>query len=194
MTRRSLLLASLALTLGACAPRSAAAGWTVLLDGTSLANFDVLGTANWRLTDGAVVADNGAQHEGYLISKDTYGDFQLRVEFWVDTPANSGVYIRCTDRQKVTNATAYEVNIFDQRPDPTYGTGGIVDVAKVSQTVKAGDKWNTFEISAKGSQFTVMLNGIQTSRGEDARHARGPSALQYFGGVAKFRRVAIRPL
>jgi hypothetical protein len=55
------------------------------------------------------------------------------------------------------------VNIFDKRPDPTYGTGAIVDVAKVDPMPKAGGKWNTYEITAKGSQLTVVLNGRRRS-------------------------------
>jgi hypothetical protein len=42
------------------------------------------------------------------------------------------------------------VNIYDQRPDPSYGTGAIVNFAKVEPMPKAGGKWNTYEITAKG--------------------------------------------
>jgi hypothetical protein len=37
-----------------------------------------------------------------------------------------------------------------QRPGPEYGTGAIVDIAKVSPMPKAGGRWNTYEIYAKG--------------------------------------------
>ena len=55
--------------------------------------------------------------------------------------------------------TCYEVNIFDQRPDPTYGTGAIVNFVEVDPMPKAGGKWNTFEITAKGRHLVVVLNG-----------------------------------
>ena len=60
--------------------------------------------------------------------------------------ANSGVFIRCSDPQQITAANAYEVNIFDMRPDQTYRTGGIVNIAKVMATVYTGNRWNTMEI------------------------------------------------
>ena len=63
---------------------------------------------------------------------------------WVDAEANSGIFIRCTDPQKITAVNAYEVNIFDKRPDPSYGTGAIVNVAKVSPMPRAGGQWNTY--------------------------------------------------
>jgi hypothetical protein len=167
-------------------------GWVTLFDGSSLDNWNAIGDANWMLIDGVVQADKG---NGFLVSKNTYTDFEIKAEFWVDTKANSGVFIRCTDPAKVTAANAYEVNIFDERPDPSYGTGAIVNVAKVDPMPKAADKWNSYQIVAKGPKFTVTLNGRRTVDGaEDAKHASGRIALQYASGVVKFRLVQIKPL
>jgi len=177
--------------------RAQADGWVVLFDGKSLDNFNKVGDANWRLEDGAVVADKGV---GFLVTKDSYGDFQLRAEFWADEDANSGIYIRCTDPNKISTDTAYEVNIFDKRPDPSYGTGAIVNIAKVEPMPKAAGKWNTYEITAKGPQFTVVLNGQKTVDAKDEKFKSGPIALQYGAGavkdkgVIKFRKVEIKPL
>jgi hypothetical protein len=167
-------------------------GWTVLFDGANLDHWNKLGNADWTLTHGVVMADKG---RGYLVSKDTYGDFELRAEFYVDSLANSGIFIRASDPNKISGATAYEVNIYDRRPDPTYGTGSIVRVAKASPILRAGGKWNTYDIVAKGPTFTVTLDGHKTvDRAKDGKHASGVIALQYGGGIVKFRRVEIKPL
>ena len=79
-----------------------------------------------------------------------------------------------TSRDKIDAKICYEVNIFDKRPDPTYGTGAIVDVAKVDPMPKAGGKWNTFEITAKGSHLVVVLNGQKTVDVQDSKHAGRP--------------------
>src|SRR5262249_25091284 len=113
----------------------ATGGGLTLFDGTNLDHWNHIGDANWRLEDGVVVADKGS---GYLVSKESYTDFQFRVEFWVDEDANSGVFIRCTNPDKVGSDSGYEVNIYDTRPDPSYGTGAIVNVAKVEPMPKAG--------------------------------------------------------
>src|SRR5213596_3770873 len=180
------------------------AGWVTvtLLDGSNpktLDNWNRVGDANWRAEDGAIVADKGKG--GFLVSKSSYKDFQIRAEFWADHTTNSGVFLRCTDPEKITAKSAYEVNIFDQRPEPSYGTGAIVNVAKVSPMPKAGGKWNTYEITAKGSHLTVVLNGVQTVDVQDSQHAQGPFALQFGngpkdapGGVIKWRKVQIKPL
>ena len=54
------------------------------------------------------------------------------MEFWASDDANSGIFLRCQDPTKITDKSCYEANIFDQRPDPTYGTGGIVHFAEVN--------------------------------------------------------------
>jgi Domain of Unknown Function (DUF1080) len=179
-------------------------GWVTLFDGKNLDNFNQVGDANWRLEDGSVVADKG---NGFLVTKNTYTDYQIRAEFWVDSDANSGIFIRCTDPDKIGSVSAYEVNIWDTRPDPSYGTGAIADVSKVDPMPKAGGKWNVYEITAKGSTFTVTLNGQKTVDGaHDTKFATGRVALQHgLGvkddkgvandrGVVKFRKVEIKPL
>jgi hypothetical protein len=170
-------------------------GWVTLLDSKTMGDWNKLGDTNWRLEDGAVVADkNAGKDPAYLVSKTSYKDFQIYAEFWASDDANSGIFIRCQDPAKITAKNCYEVNIFDQRKDPTYGTGAIVDFAEVDPMPKAGGKWNTFEITAKGRQITVMLNGQKTVDLRNGLFAEGPFTLQHGSGVIKFRKVAIKPL
>jgi hypothetical protein len=209
MKRRSITLAAslLAGTAGLTGWRQAlgqGTGWTALFNGRDLEGWDKVGDANWRVEDGVIVADKG---NGYLVSKAAFGNFELRAELWVDTATNSGIFIRATDPTKITSENAYEVNLWDERPEPNYGTGAIVGVAEVKPMPKAGGKWNVFEITAKGDSFTVLLNGQKTVDGaRDAKHASGRIALQHGAGVkdaagvvndrgvVKFRKVEIRAL
>jgi hypothetical protein len=59
---------------------------------------------------------------------------------------------------------------------------------------KAGGKWNTFEITAKGRHLVVVLNGQKTVDYRNGLFAEGPFTLQHGAGVIKFRKVAIKPL
>jgi hypothetical protein len=193
-----------ALVLSACSSMPSwmpGGGWTTLIDGDKgMDNFTMVGDANWRVEDGAIVADKGKG--GFLLSKTAYKDFELRVEFWAAPNANSGIYMRCADPKNLTDKTCYEANIFDQRPDQTFATGGIVHHGKVLQPVKAGGQWNTFEITARGSKMTVVLNGIKTAEIDNVGSPSGPIALQYGtlppkgepGGIIKFRKVQVREL
>jgi hypothetical protein len=166
--------------------------WITLFNGVHANEWTPLGNANWRIQDGSLQGDVGA---GFLVSKKSYKDFELRAEFWSDEEANSGIFIRCSDPLKVTADNSYEVNIFDKRPDPSYGTGAIVNVAKIGTMIKAAGKWNVLEISAKGPVMSVKLNGVVTvDSARDARFPGGPLALQSAGGTIKFRKVEILPL
>ena len=170
-------------------------GWTILLDEKNMGDWDQVGESNWRLEDGAVVADKMAGNQaGFLVSKKAYKDFMLHVEFWASDDANSGIYMRCQDPKKLTDKSCYEANIFDQRKDPTYGTGGIVHFAEVNPMPKSGGKWNTYEITVKGRQITVVLNDQKTAALSNNLFAEGPIALQHGAGVFNFRKVAIKPL
>ena len=172
-------------------PTARGGEWKTLFDGSSLDGWRALGTANWELGNGAVTATSGS---GLLVSEDSYDDFQLKLEFWVDEPANSGVFIRGADPQRITDRNSYEVNIYDTRADQTYRTGGIVNVAAPSAMINAGGQWNTFEIHAQGSELIVNLNGTQTVATNDDQHPSGPFALQYAAGTVRFRNVQIRSL
>ena len=173
----------------AAAAGQAGAGWTVLLNGNSLMGWNVIGDANWTVADGAVQADKGS---GFLVTPASYRDFQITLEFWVSDDANSGVFLRCSDPKTIDQVNAYEVNIFDKRPDQSYRTGGIVDVAKPESVIQTGGKWNTYDITARGSQLTVVLNGAKVVDVKDTKHVDGPIALQYGAGTVKFRNVRIR--
>ena len=178
------------------------AGWNTHLDGSNSQTLD-----NWNSGRRCQLASRGRRRcadkgkGGNLVSKNSYKDFQIRAEFRADHNTNSGIYIRITDPKTISSKSAYEVNIYDQRPEPDYGTGAIVNVGKVSPMPKAGGKWNTYEITAKGSRLTVVLNGIKTVDIQHGQFPEGPFSLQFGnldkgapGGAIKWRIVQIRPL
>ena len=141
------------------------AGWVTLFDGKSLDGWDQVGESNWRVEDGAIVVDKMAGKDaGYLVTKNSYKNFVVRVEFWSSDDANSGIYFRCLDAKKITDRTCYEANIFDKRPDPSYGTGAITRYVEVDPMPKAAGNWNTYEVTAKGRDITVVLNGQTTAK------------------------------
>ena len=190
-----------AFLLGSCASMSGD-GWVTLIDGDKgLENFNRLGGANWRAEGGAIVADK-APGNSYLLTNKSYKDVIIRAEFWADRLTNSGVFIRIQDPKKVGADNAYEVNIYDARPGPEYATAAIVNFAKtpVPSPYKAEGKWNTFEITMKGSTISVVFNGQKTVELQNAKFLEGPFALQFGthgkapGDVIKFRKVQVTPL
>ncbi len=200
MQRREFIGMGLALGaagLAGCAgPQYAGDGWQRLVDGRSVpAGWTKVGGDGWSVVDGTLQgAGTTPSAAAYLVSPQSYTDFELRAEFWADHACNSGIFIRCRDRNKIGADSAYEVNVFDQRPDPKYGTGAIVNIAAVSPMPKAGNRWNIFDVVARGDNLVVFLNGQQTVNVRDSKHKSGPIALQNGGGVIRWRSVDLRVL
>jgi hypothetical protein len=172
-------------------------GWTTLVDGgKGLENFDRVGNSNWRVEDGAIVADrNPDKTPSYLVTRTAYTNYVVRAEFWASNDANSGIFNRCKDAKNPGDETCYEANIFDQRPDPTYATGAIVKVAPVTKDFeRAGGKWNTMEITMEGAHLTVVFNGKKTVDVQNDKLSSGPLGLQHGTGTIKFRKVEIKSL
>jgi hypothetical protein len=202
MNRRIALGLLAAAALAGCVSTTQDAAWVTLIDGDKgLDNWDRIGDANWRAEGGLIVADKGKG--GFLVSKADYKDFAIRAEFWAEADTNSGVFLRASDRQAVTADNAYEVNIWDIRPDPKYGTGAIVNFAAVPVPItnKAGGHWNLYEIEARGAQLKVRLNGVETATLQNDKFSAGPFALQYgagvqgvMGGAIKWRKVQVKSL
>jgi hypothetical protein len=163
--------------------------WSTIFDGSDLDGWNVIGDGTWTLVDGAVEGDGEA---GFLVTAESYSDFQLTFEFWIGEDSNSGVYIRCSNPNEVGIDTAYEVNIADAIENPDFRSGAIVRVMAPLQTVKTAGKWNTYDITARGDKMTVILNGITTADAEDGQFASGVIALQHRTGLVKFKNVRIR--
>lgn len=181
------------LLLLASASVGAQGAWKTLFNGGSIdqAIWTPAGTVNWKVVGNELWATNG---NGFLVTKESFGDHEIRADVWVSPDANSGIFIRCMDAAKVGAATCYEVNVYDTRPDQTYRTGGIVDLAKPTAMINSGNKWNTLQITARGPRLIVRMNGVETVNVEDKKLARGPFALQAGVGVVRFRNVRVREL
>ena len=98
------------------------AGWVTLFDGKNFNNWTMTGNANWRIADGIAEAD---MPRGFLVSRQSYGDFELRVEVWGTPASNAGVLFRITDPRDPGIENAYELNINDESKDQDGRTGSI---------------------------------------------------------------------
>ena len=172
-------------------------GWITLIDGASgMENWEITGDGNWRAEDGAIQADKKTgKSASILVSKRSFKNFELYVEFWASENTNSGVYIRAPNPKQVSTSTgAYEVQIWDKNPNPAYSTGSLVNVASVKPIYKAGGRWNTFEVYANGPEISVKMNGELTVITQDKRSPEGRIGLQMNAGPIKVRKLLVREL
>lgn len=157
----------------------------------SFNGWNQIGDANWRIEDGEFVADSGS---GHLVTQESFTDVHFKAEFWASEGANSGVFLRISNPEAIADTSAYEVNIFDNRADQTYRTGGVVNFFAPAVSIKTPGQWNTYDITIQGDHIVVVLNGQTTVDAHDSTYKSGPISLQYGAGVMKFRKVQLQKL
>jgi len=196
----TLSLALFAATGGAAAtkpntltPQEVAEGWLLLFDGESTFGWAPRGDAKWEVADGAVCSHQGAGN-GLLSTTTEFADYVLKVDFWLDEKANSGVFLRSPATGEITSANAYEVNLCDAHEK--WPTGSISEVTRVTGRPKTVGAWSTLEITADKDRLMVRLNGQAVVDARDSKHGRGTIALQQLNGLGegRFRNLKLRPL
>ena len=155
-----------------------------LFDGTNLNNFNAVGTANWKVGDGMVEATSGQWISGL---KDSYSNLSSE---WSSGSTRAGTAAStCVVRTRPRFRTRPATRQMFSTSVRTSGT----DRRDRPRRQTAGDRRRRWEmehaeITAKGPQLTVKLNGTLTAQAEDAKLASGPIALQYAAGTVRFRR------
>jgi hypothetical protein len=169
------------------------AGWVLLFDGESLAGWTPRDQARWDVVDGVIVHRAGSG-PGFLCTTKHYDNFELKVDFWVDAVANSGVFLRCPPTGPIAATNAYEVNIFDAHEK--WPTGSINYVARREGDVHSVGRWSSFHLTAQGNHLVVRFDGRVVVDTHNDREKSGPIGLQQFNGqgMVKFRNLKLRPL
>ena len=176
----------------------AAAGWKLLFDGTTLNGWephqanDKAPASTWGVADSAIFCNDTTP--GWLGTVDTYSDYILKVQFRAGAKINSGVFLRSQKTGGGPADTGYELQIWDFRP--TYKTGALVNAIEAEPTKILVDQWNTYDITADGDHFVVVLNGKKVLDGHDSKHSSGVVGLQYNigNGKVEFRDLKIRTI
>jgi len=181
---------ALAAVVSSCT-MAGSSGWMELDE--SFSGWHMSGDANWRWEGNELVADE-ASGISHLVTDESYSDFQIQAEFWNHEGANSGIFMRIQDPDAISDSSAYEANIYDDRPDQSGRTGGIPNFLSPEAVIDTWDQWNTYDITMDGDRVTVKLNGVTTIDGTDDNFSSGPISLQYGAGTIKFRNVRIRKL
>lgn len=174
---------SLCLPLGAAAADSAATEtWVPLFDGQSLSGWKATGEAVFKVEDGVLIGTQTTGKGGDLWHEVERDDFELRIEYRVMWPANSGFWFRCTQQGQ-----GYQFDILKYRDPQAYsGTlycpGKLFITRNLDESLENSDGWNRARIRAKGSDIVLWLNGKEVGRCSDDTHARGHIGIQVHGG------------
>ena len=112
-----MLLAGCAATDKATGPGGSDAGFVPLFDGASLAGWE--GPREmFRIEDGAIVGGTlnaDIPHNAFLCTTETYGDFELRLQFkLLGEQANAGVQFRSRRVQDHYEVSGYQADMGQQ--------------------------------------------------------------------------------
>ena len=171
-------------------------GFTSLFNGKDLGGWVYGKRGNGQNKDGVgYQVENGAIYStvkdgGNLYTEKEYGDFVLRFEFKLTEGANNGIGIRAP----LTGDSAYqgmEIQVLDDNAAaykgklrPAQYHGSIYDVVAAQPGhLKPVGEWNEEEITAKGRQITVKLNGA-TIVDANLDDVKDPAVLKKHPGLA----------
>jgi len=165
-----------------------------LFDGTDLSPWEAPPNSEWRVANGILT---NAKAGGNLVTRDSFGDFKLHLEFKYPKDGNSGVYLR----------SRYEVQIEDTPPTRvrTEALAAIYGFLAPSDDASKGpDQWQSYDITLIGRHVTVALNGTTVIANREVpgitggaltcdESAPGPLMLQGDHGPIEYRNIVLTP-
>ena len=162
----------------------------VIADDNDFRDWTSAGSAIWDFKNNELI---GREGDGFLVSKRTYREFELSVDFWISKDTNSGIFVLCQDRASINPESCYELNIWDNHPNQEARTGSIVGrVMPPLVEVTTEGRWNTYQVIISDSTITVKVNDILTAKLKEKNLQAGFVALQKWGGgQVRFRNLKI---
>ncbi len=168
-----------------------AEGWIQLFDGVTDYGWAAGSKADWKVADGVISVTSGEQ--GLLHTTSQWADFVLKVDFRSTKETNSGIFLRTPAAPKDPAKDCYELNIADASISK-FPTGSFV-AHKRGEDVPFKDAWQTYEVTAEGGHFHVLLDGKLVCDFTDEHPlTRGFIGLQYNTGKCEFRNIRLKPL
>ncbi len=145
-------------------------GWELLFDGVNLDAWRTYGQPDlhdgWQAVDGLLVRVDGG---GDIITRETFTDFELEVDWMVLEGGNSGIFIRASEESGRIFEGAPEMQILDDAVhrdggDPLTSAGANYALHPAPRgVVRPAGEWNEARMRVVGSHVEQWLNGVLTA-------------------------------
>ncbi|MFT4518900.1 MAG: hypothetical protein ACI9JM_001289 [Halioglobus sp.] len=165
-----------------------AAGWRLLFDGQSLSQWRSYQAETldpgWAVENGCLARVGGG---GDIISREQFGNFELKLEWRISDSGNSGIFLRGDESGKTIHYTGYEMQVLDNEghwdaSNATHRSGAYYDmIAPDHDTSQPVGYWNRVHIIARGPAVEFWLNEKMTASFE-----QGSEQWQAFYTQSKF--------
>lgn len=179
------------------------AGWTYHLDKEGVRMEDV-----WSIKDGVLVCKG--RPAGYLITKkDDFENYVLTLQWrWTGEPGNNGVLVHVTEPGALgVWPKSLEVQLGHGNAGDFWVIGTTIEVENpegriegrrhlnlTDDSEKPPGEWNEMEITCRGDEVIVKVNGDLVNRATNVSQTRGAIALQSEGAPIEFRNIELTSL
>ena len=147
-------------------------GWKPLFDGTSTSAWHGYQKTDmpkgWSIVDGALTKSEPVAD---LISKETFGDFELEFEWKLGKGGNSGIFYRANEEYEHIYWSGPEYQLLDDANNP--GDTRLTAAGSIYALYPAADgsqkpfgEWNTGRIVLKKGHLEHWLNGKKVAEGD----------------------------
>lgn len=151
--------------------------WQLLFNGRDLAGWRSFGggapPSSWTVRDGTLVLtkDDGRMSGTDLVTADSYGAFELTLDWKVERGGNSGVFYLARNAPQTTNIyeTGIEMQILDDagHPDgkiPSHRAGALYDITVPPPGAsRPAGSWNHARLRVEPGRIRQWLNGKLTA-------------------------------
>jgi hypothetical protein len=140
----------------------------------------------WRVEQGILIGESdGKLHENYLWTEKEYGDFVLEFDVRWTGEIDSGVEFRKPSIQLqlgVSRSLKRDMSGSFYVGKPGYPEAG--QAKEAAKLMYPEGQWNSFRLEAKGTTFSVWINGRKAAEYTDDKFSgAAPIGLQVHGGV-----------
>ncbi|HEX5789063.1 MAG TPA: DUF1080 domain-containing protein [Woeseiaceae bacterium] len=147
------------------------AGWTLLFNGKTAAEWRNYGAADlddrWQVSDGTLMLAAGGG--GDIVTRKTYGNFELILDWRVSEGGNSGIFILVAESDEPIYYRAPEIQILDNERHSdseidSHRSGALYDlVAPHPSAHKPQGEWNSVRIRLEDGLLNVWQNDVPTA-------------------------------
>ena len=153
---------------GASRADAAPGVWKSLLDGGALAAWRGYKSADvppgWKLSSGVLAKERPVAD---IVTRDTYGDFELELDWRIGDAGNAGIFYRGTEEYERIYWTAPEYQLLDDikgadnKTRLTCAGAAYGLYPSPPGHLKPVGEWNTTRIVARGAHVEHWLNGVK---------------------------------
>ena len=157
--------------------------YQALFNGRDLAGWNTEGNAKWTVEEGTIVGAQGLDSApGDLFTEAAYKDFELKVQYQVQWPCNSGIWFRYQSPTRAYQADILEFKNPECYSGTLYSPGKMFLAMNQDKTI-VNPTWNTMVIRAKGDHLQIWLNDNQVADVHDNSYEAGRIGFQIHAGA-----------